>query len=129
MPFTVQNAVQLGSKGHAARKAYRDQAKGPTMLVQAIQLQKTLHNAGISVGQDIGNVEDRELRARIGSALASIAKGWDAMSARILILKGRPGPGTMSPAERRAQREKRQPAAQAAPRPAPKPAPDCPNKP
>lgn len=76
-----------------------------TPLAQAVQLQRALHKAGIAVASDISGERNAELRARIGSSLASIAKGWDAMAARVQILRGRAAPGTLSPAERRAKLE------------------------
>lgn len=88
-----------------ARKSHTNGNRIPrkNTITQAIDLQVSLHAVGIGLARDIAQVEDVQERARVGSALASIAKGWDALSARIQTLKGRPLPGTLSPAERRAK--------------------------
>ena len=107
MPFDTQSAAQCASKAHAARRQNSGHSRQLTPLSQAVQLQRALHKVGIAVANDVSVVTDTELRARIGSSLASIAKGWDAMSARVLILRGKASPGTLSPSERKAIKDKK----------------------
>jgi hypothetical protein len=120
--FTQQNAAECAKKSHTNGRRIPKR----TERKQAADIQINLHYANKLLIQDMRECEDRQERARIASALASVAKGWDSISARILILKGKPGPGTMSPAERRASKEQRNPPIHAAPRPAPKPASESP---
>ena len=120
--FNQQNAAEYARRSHT--QSNRVTRKKP--IAQAIELQSALHKVGLAIAKDAPNIEDKELRARVGASLATIAKGWDTMTARILILRGKASPGTLSPAERRAAKEQRNPTIQAHPRPAPKPAPPCP---
>ena len=120
--FTPETAA-----GSAKRSHLPNGKRYVSALRQALDLQRALHKAGVMVGKDVCQVEGEELRARMGASLASIAKGWDSLTARVQILRGKAAPGTLSPAERRAAKEQRTPPIQAHPRPAPKPAPPCPD--
>jgi hypothetical protein len=115
--FTPESAAEHARKSHLTGKRT---PKRPERK-QASDIQASLHCANKMLIQDMRECEDKQERARIASALASVAKGWDSISARILILKGKPGPGTMSPAERRASKEQRNPTAHLVPRPSASP--------
>lgn len=105
-PFTTENSVEARSKSLAVR---RSKPKTPSKR-QALDLQHALHAAGLELGKDVKACEDKEERARIACALASVAKGWQSMTDQIRILSGKAAPGTLSPAERRAKAlERKQP--------------------
>jgi len=103
--FTTQSAADAARKSHSETSARDESLRFPSTLVQAVQLQRALHKVGMAVAQNVSADTDIESRARLGSSLASIAKGWDSLAARVQILRGRAAPGTLSPAERRAKLE------------------------
>ena len=117
--FTPQSSAIARQKSLDVRRQNpRKQSKA-----QALDLQHALHSAGQSLGRDIRDCEDREERARVACALASVAKGWQSMTDQLRILSGKAAPGTLSPAERRAKAESKRPASrQSAPRVAVRPA-------
>jgi len=77
-----------GSKTHPKR---------PQSYTQAIELQAKLADAVGLCREDMNGCLDREVRARIGSALASMVRGWDILEERKRILRGRPLPGHLRP--------------------------------
>ena len=100
-PFTTETCVEYRAKALAVRQS--EPRIHPKK--QALNLQHALHKAGQTLGDDIADCEDKEQRARVASALASVAKGWQSMTDQLRIMSGKAAPGTLSPAERRAKAE------------------------
>jgi len=137
--FNSQSAADAARRSHAESSTRDDSIRAFTPMVQAVQLQRALHKVGMAVAADTSNLSNAESRAiaessaRIGASLASIAKGWDSLAARVQILRGKAAPGTLSPAERRAKAESKRSAPKRdgprLPRPAaPSPAQDATSK-
>lgn len=66
-------------------------------LMQIPIMQTHLQSAIALCREDMNDCQDREVRARIGSALASMVRGWDILEERKRILRGRPLPGHLRP--------------------------------
>lgn len=71
--------------------------KRKASYTQATELQAKLADAVNQCHLDLSKTKDRELRSRIGSALASMVRGWDILEERKRILRGRPLPGHLRP--------------------------------
>ena len=80
--------LPIASKAHPKRAA---------SYSQATALQAKLATAVHECSEDLMSCTDRELRSRIGSALASMVRGWDILEERKRILRGRPLPGHLRP--------------------------------
>ena len=105
--------AELAKKSHSPNaRRFLPQRK------QALELQAALHHASIALSKDVKDCKDKELRARIVSAMASAAKGWDSVSDRLRILIGKPSPGTLKPVSAPSK-----PRVKSAPKPAPLPDP------
>jgi hypothetical protein len=108
---------------NAVRKSWVDGSRRPTPTTrsQAIDLQGALHEAGQSLRARIASCDDDRTRAQLASSLASVSKGWQAMTEQLRILSGKPAPGTLNESERARQREQQRAAKpRALPRAAPR---------
>lgn len=85
----------------------RDNARRPAKA-QALDIQHALHFACKLLKQDLPECEEREERARVASALASVAKGWQSMTDQLRILAGKPLPGSRRPAPDQPKKPKAQ---------------------
>lgn len=89
--FTPETARKAANWRHShGRKRAR---------AQAADLQLALHSAGMALSQDVPLCTEREERARVASALASVAKGWQSMNDQLRIMNGTPMPGSLRPAQ------------------------------
>ena len=116
--LTAQEANDARRKSLEMRRARRLKPRTP-VKTQASSIQHALHNATELLSSDIKECEDKEQRARVASALASLAKGWDSITDRIRILSGTPMPGSRRPPPDQPKKAK----VKSAPKPAPLPAP------
>ena len=67
-------------------------------LAQVIAMQTALYETCMVLKEDIHTVSDKEERARIASAIASVAKGWQGLQDSKRIIRGKPLPGSKRPA-------------------------------
>lgn len=93
MPFNKQSAKQAAADSHAAtaRKRY------PSTRNQALDLQRGLHLASVALTEDLPECRAKDERARVASALASVAKGWQSITDALRIQDGVPLPGSLRP--------------------------------
>jgi hypothetical protein len=98
--FTVANAAEAARKSQAARGSRKE-------LHQALELQDLAYKAARSMcsGPSLGETLPREH----AMALASLLKGWDSITNRVRILRGKPLPGSKRPAPDQAQAARRVP--------------------
>ena len=94
--ITPQNAAEYSAKSHAPGNSRNNAA-----LRQALTIQLVLHDAVNKVAKDIDNCHDKEIRARLLTALSSAARGWQGLQDTVRILKGDPLPGSLRPTERK----------------------------
>ena len=73
--FTAANAAANQLASAQARKANNAVKKRQRPLPQALDLQEALANAAAALSADVPNCTQREERARVASAIASVAKG------------------------------------------------------
>ena len=85
--------------------ASKTHPKRPASYAQAAQMQGKLADAVSLCREDMNACVDPEVRARIGSALASMVRGWDILEERKRILRGRPLPGHLRPDLPQSQRK------------------------
>src|SRR3974390_1244835 len=64
---------------------------------QVLDMQQAMYKTALLLEKDALECSDREERARVASALANLAKGWDALENRKRILRGKPLPGSLRP--------------------------------
>jgi hypothetical protein len=64
---------------------------------QVLDMQQAMYKTALLLEKDALGCTDGEARARVASALANLAKGWDALENRKRILRGRPLPGSLRP--------------------------------
>lgn len=55
---------------------------------------------------DIREATDKEVRARLASALGQLGRNWTSLAESIRILKGQPTPGSLRPEQSRPKRER-----------------------
>ena len=91
--FTASDAALQARKSNTNRKPGRQ----GRALKQAVQLQDALVESGLALHEDLKAMTDLEQRARSAAAIASVAKGWQALQDQIRILRGRPLPGSLRP--------------------------------
>jgi hypothetical protein len=75
-------------------------------LRQVLQLQQAAYETILVLKGDVVRSEDSTLRARLGSAIAQLAKGWDTLENRKRILRGRPLPGSLKPENEKSKRRR-----------------------
>ena len=97
--------LAIASPLPAPHKSPNSHPKRPKSYTQAALLQDKLADAVSLCRDDMDGCDDREVRARIGSALASMVRGWDILEERKRILRGRPLPGHLRPDLPAAQRK------------------------
>lgn len=95
----MQPALALPTE-QPTRRVHRAKA-----LAQILEMQTHLQSATALCREDMNDCQDREVRARIGSALASMVRGWDILEERKRILRGRPLPGHLRPDLPQSQRK------------------------
>ncbi len=66
-------------------------------LTQALRLQQLAMTSAETIGKDLQETKDKELRAKQAQALSSIIKAFDTLEDRKRILKGKPMPGSLRP--------------------------------
>lgn len=84
-PHPAQQPIPKGKPKH--KKAY----------LQALDMQAAIQATLALCQADAAAEKDRETRARIGSAMAAMARGWDILEDRKRILRGKPMPGQLRP--------------------------------
>ena len=114
--FTAQTSIAARANSLRTR---RNNRRTP-VKTQASDIQHALHKASKLLSGDIESCKEKEERARVASALASVAKGWQSMTDQLRILAGKPLPGSRRPPPD----QPKKPKAQSSPRPAPMPAPE-----
>lgn len=115
--FSPQNAADFAKLSHTSpNRKPRNYRK--TSRTQALDLQNALHKAGQLLKTSIEQCKEDDSRARVASALASVAKGWQSMTEMLRVMSGKPNPGTLSPSERANARSKHKPSHRPVPRPA-----------
>ena len=72
-------------------------------LRQVLQLQQATFDTALALKGDAIASGDANLRARIGSSLAQLARSWDTLEDRKRILRGRPLPGSFKPEKTKAK--------------------------
>lgn len=77
-------------------------------LSQAIALQKALFDVGLLIATDAKASVNSDDRARSGSVLSGVAKGWQSIQDQIRILRGKPLPGSLRPQVGKVGRPKRE---------------------
>jgi hypothetical protein len=98
--FNTATAAAAAVKSHACRGCRKE-------LLQALELQDLAYEAAKAMcsGPSLGEKLPRE----DAMALASLLKGWDAITNRVRILRGKPLPGSKRPAPDQAQAARRVP--------------------
>ena len=86
--FTSATAAAAAVKSHASRR-------GSGELKQALALQDLLYKAAQDIGSPLSRGEN--LSREAATTLAQLGKGWDTVSNRIRILRGKPLPGSRRP--------------------------------
>jgi hypothetical protein len=75
-------------------------------LRQLLHLQQATYDTIFSLREDVVQCEDANLRARLGSSIAQLARGWDTLEERKRILRGRPLPGSLKPEKEKPKRKR-----------------------
>lgn len=65
--------------------------------MQAVATQQRIIEVIERCAADATETNDRELRSRIGSAIAAMVRGWDILEERKRILRNKPLPGHLRP--------------------------------
>lgn len=75
----------------------RSRPKRPRSYLQALAVQERIITVIGLCADDAAQTNDRELRSRIGGAIAAMVRGWDILEERKRILRNKPLPGHLRP--------------------------------
>jgi hypothetical protein len=64
---------------------------------QALELQQLCASGAELLDQDLRAAEDRELRARVATAMGNLVRNWSVLQESVRVLKGDPMPGSLKP--------------------------------